>query len=73
MVVEEIGSRCDVSRVNEAFSRCGKQLLETVVPLGFIGEGGHSGEGIIKDDVKLRGNVLDAGIQDGGNRSGVMR
>ena len=40
-----------------------------VVSLGFIGEGGNSGEGIIKDDMEL---WLYVQCEDQGNQSGMV-
>ena len=47
MVIKELGGGYDISRVNVAFLGCRKQMLKTK-------EEGYGGEGIIKDDVKLR-------------------
>jgi hypothetical protein len=54
MVVKEIGDGCNIGGVNVAFPGRLKQLLKMAVLVGCIGQGGDGGEGIVKDDMKLR-------------------
>jgi hypothetical protein len=35
-----------------------------MIAVNFVSQGGHGGKGIIKDDMELGRNMLDAGIED---------